>query len=148
MNAMRDYYQVLQVPVDAGHKAIDAAYWRLAHEARAIAETAPEALAELNEAYEILRTPLLRHQHDASREEAAQSEAARPAEPNTPVPHSAQAGPPRSSVVGMPKFVDLLQLQVRQVRDRIRTHAESLEAPGDPLATSSMRRAFGHLRQL
>ncbi len=155
---MLDCYQALQVPPDADHQTIDAAYWRLARESRALGEMAPQALAALNEAYEILGNHVLRQCYDASRaedtargsgpeEEVARSSdgAPQPPEPASDAQPAAPADEPPPALSAEEVFVDLLQTQVRQVRERMRARAASLEAPEDPAAESPIGRAFGRL---
>ena len=145
---MRDCYQALQVPPDAGYQTIDAAYWRLARESRALGEMAPQALAELNEAYEILGNHDSRQRYDASREEAVSR--ANAGQLPEPVPEAAPNGTadePNPSLIDDAEFVDLVRTQVRQVRDRMRARAAGLEASDDPAAGSPIGRTFGRLPQ-
>jgi hypothetical protein len=77
----KDYYAVLRLDPSADATAVQEAYWRLVHTVRSMASTDPSAwrrLEEVNEAYSILATPVLRDEYDRSlidapaEEEAAQ----------------------------------------------------------------------------
>ena len=57
---MHDYYQILQVPENADYQEIDEAYWRLTRESTARSDEMQYTIEDLNEAYELLRTPILR----------------------------------------------------------------------------------------
>jgi curved DNA-binding protein CbpA len=63
----KDYYEVLRVHPRADASLIEEAYWHLARQYQAEIGTRPEAakrLDELNDAYNVLRTPALRQSYD------------------------------------------------------------------------------------
>jgi hypothetical protein len=70
---LTDYYEVLHLHPDADAAMVDQSYWHLARLYNAAIPTDPEAqgkLAQLNEAYSVLRSPALRQEYDFARERA------------------------------------------------------------------------------
>lgn len=70
-----DYYEVLHLHPEADAAMVDQAYWHLARLYNAAIPADPSAkdkLAELNEAYSVLRSPSLRRDYDRVRELALQ----------------------------------------------------------------------------
>jgi hypothetical protein len=70
---LTDYYEVLHLHPDADHAMVDQSYWHLARLYNASMDSDPDApgkLAQLNEAYSVLRSPALRQEYDFARERA------------------------------------------------------------------------------
>lgn len=64
---MKDYYRILQVDRSAEQEVIDAAYRRLArkyHPDNNRSADAARRMQEINKAYEVLRDPIKRKEHD------------------------------------------------------------------------------------
>lgn len=157
----RDYYNVLGITPDANYEAIDAAYWFQVREARDRLALDPEALAALNDAYEVLRTPSLREKYDASRaleaSTAAQSAAAlglprpvhhaRPSGRRPRLPWGRQAAEEQAAATAV--IVGRLEREVHNERERMRADLEAeLSTPdGDGTERSRLMRVFGHLQQ-
>lgn len=73
----KDFYQVLRLQSGADAAAVEQAYWYLARRYNAAIENDPdakEALDELNEAYGVLGSPVLRREYDFRRNGGAQPE--------------------------------------------------------------------------
>ncbi len=67
---MKDYYRILQVDPSAEPEVIDAAYRRLARKYHPDSNPSPDAMRrmqEINEAYEVLRDPMRRAEHERQR---------------------------------------------------------------------------------
>lgn len=73
----RDYYEILGLRFDADGTAVNRTYWLLARKYQAQADSDPRAhhmLDELNEAYGVLGTPVLREAYDAAHPELAHAD--------------------------------------------------------------------------
>lgn len=75
-----DHYDVLGISPEADSAAIDQAYWRRVRQHRGLGAVNPEALDQLNQAYEVLATPRLRRQYDECRQLQAGPDAGRASE--------------------------------------------------------------------
>ena len=74
----KDFYQVLRLQSGADAGAVEQAYWYLARRYSAAQRNNPDAKAaldELNEAYGVLGSPVLRREYDFRRNRGAQPEA-------------------------------------------------------------------------
>lgn len=69
MAGSKDYYEILAISPQASARAVEEAYWELAHVYHGRrTRAAAKRLRQLNEAYEVLATPHRRHAYDRQRE--------------------------------------------------------------------------------
>ena len=146
---MKNYYEILQVPDGADYEKIDEAYWRLARESTAPSDETQYTIDDLNEVYELLRTPLLRQGYDASRTGKLNGKAPKshraPKTGDAPAPSG--AGDPSADAPAIEgPFAHALQLQVREARERMRAHNAAIEVAADQHAQSPLQRMFARLR--
>ena len=77
----RDYYDILGLRFDADGTTVNRTYWLLARKYQAQADSDPQAhrmLDDLNEAYGVLGTPVLREAYDLAHPELADPDSASP----------------------------------------------------------------------